>query len=177
MSAISDIYRDRTGTPYRVRDARPEDAAALVALLDRVGHEDIYIADEAAQISAAQQAEILRRRDPRVQLVLVLEQQDVIVGSLEMIRGTFRKNRHTAIFGMALLPESRGRGLGEGLLRTAERWAQEAGVMKISLAVFSSNRAAIRLYERLGYQEEGRRLRQYLIAGQWVDEIWMARWL
>ncbi len=177
MSVITETYRDREGTPYQVRDARPEDAAALVALLDRVGREEIYIADESAQISEAQQAEILRRLNPEVQLVLVLEQHHVIVGSLEMIRGTFRKNRHTAIFGMALLPESRGHGLGEGLLRTAERWAQDAGVMKISLAVFSSNRAAIRLYQRLGYQEEGRRLRQYLIAGKWVDEIWMARWL
>ncbi|NMP21788.1 GNAT family N-acetyltransferase [Sulfobacillus harzensis] len=179
MSALSinDRYHDRQGGDYLVRDARAADADALITLLDQVGREEIFIADERAQLTAAQEAEIIQRRDPETGVILVVEQNQEVVGSLEMIRGTFHKNRHTAIFGMALLPNSRGRGLGEGLLTSAERWARMVGVKKISLAVFATNLAAIRLYQRLGYQEEGRRRGQYLLRDHLVDEIWMAHWL
>lgn len=170
-------YHDRRDQPYRVRDAQPEDAAALVQLLNRVGHEEIYIADEAAPLSAEQEATIIGQRNPDLQCILVAEQNQAVAGSLEMIRGAMRKNRHTAIFGMALFPEFRRRGIGRGLLLSAEDWARQVGVEKISLAVFSSNQAAIRMYLSLGYVEEGRRQRQYRLHDQWTDEIWMARWL
>lgn len=176
-TTIHQTYHDRRQIPYLVRDARVEDAPALINLLNRVGQEEIYIADEKAQIPVEQEAAIIRHRNPEVQLILVAEQEGAIAGSLEMVRGVLKKNAHTAIFGMALHPEFRGRGIGRGLLGSAEQWARGVGVQKVSLAVFASNHAAIRLYAGLGYEEEGRRYRQYRILGEWVDEIWMARWL
>lgn len=177
MNPIHRTFQDRHGAPYVVRDATPEDAPHLVELLNRVGQEEIYIADERAQLSAEQEASVIRARKSEVQVILVAEQDGQTAGSLEMIRGILRKNRHTALFGMALLPEFRGRQIGRGLLLAAEDWAREAGVLKVSLAVFATNHAAIRLYQSLGYEEEGRRCRQYRLNDDWVDEIWMARWL
>ncbi|MDA8206848.1 MAG: GNAT family N-acetyltransferase [Thermaerobacter sp.] len=174
---IPKAFHDRLGNPYLVRDARPEDGAMMVELLNRVGHEEIYIADEAAQLTAEQESQLIGQRNADLQCILVAEQESHIAGSLEMIRGATKKNHHTAIFGMALFPAYRGRGMGRGLLSTAEAWALSVGVEKISLAVFASNAAAIHLYERMGYVEEGRRKGQYLIRGALVDEIWMARWL
>lgn len=177
MNPIHRTFQDRNGAPYVVRDAVPEDAPHLVELLNRVGQEEVYIADERAQLTADQEASIIQARNPDVQVILVAEQNGTTAGSLEMIRGILRKNRHTALFGMALLPEFRGRHIGRGMLLAAEDWAREAGVRKISLAVFATNQAAIHLYESLGYAEEGRRHRQYLLNDNWIDEIWMARWL
>lgn len=175
--AVHQICTDRNGTPYLVRDATPADGPALVELLNRVGQEQVYIADEYAQLSAEQQATLIRQRMPTVQCILVAEQYGTVAGSLEMVRGTMHKNQHTAVFGMALFPDFRGRGLGSGLLRAAEEWAGSVGVAKVTLAVFATNTAAIRMYHRLGYCEEGRRRAQYRIHEAWVDEIWMARWL
>jgi len=174
---INDMYYDRADNPYLVRTAGPDDAEALIRLLNLVGQEEIYIADEKAQLTVEQERTILQKQNPELQLVLMAVQEGQVAGSFEMVRGALQKNRHTAIFGMALFPECRGRGIGEGLIRSAELWAQQAGVQKVSLAVFSTNRAALRLYERLGYSEEGRRRRQYRWGEQWADEIWMARWL
>jgi ribosomal protein S18 acetylase RimI-like enzyme len=174
---VHKIYTDRHGAPYLVRDARPEDGPAMVELLNRVGQEQIYIADEYAQLTSEQEAQVILRRNPAVQCILVAEQSGNIAGSLEMIRGTMQKNRHTAVFGMALFPDFRGRGLGGGLLTAAEEWARATGVEKVTLAVFATNTPAIRMYQRLGYEEEGRRRAQYRIQDQWVDEIYMARWL
>lgn len=171
------VWQDRAGADYLVRMAEPRDAGALVALLNEVGREEIFIADEGSQLTEEQQARFLERLNPLQQCLLVAEQGGQTLGSLEMVRGTLQKNRHTATFGMALFPAARGRGIGRGLLLTAERWARQVGIQKISLAVFATNDVAIRLYQSLGYREEGRRFGQYRIRGQWVDEIWMAHWL
>lgn len=168
---------DRNGSVYRIRDAVPEDAPFIVDVLSQVGQEGIYIANEGVYMSAQQQAEVVAHRNPEIHLVLVAEQDFRIVGTLEMVRGVFKKNRHTANFGMALVPEGRGRGLGEGLLLAAHDWARQLGIQKICLSVFSSNRAAIRLYTRLGYAEEGRRKNQFLLFDAWVDEVLMAYYL
>lgn len=170
-------YHDRQGIPYLVREARPEDGAAMVELLNCVGHEEIYIADEASGLNAEQESRLIGQRNPDLQCILVAEQDGRVAGSLEMIRGAMKKNRHTALFGMALFPEFRGRGIGRGLLGLAEEWAKAVGVSKISLAVFASNNAAIHLYRSMGYELEGCRRDQYHIQGLYVDELWMAKWL
>lgn len=53
---------------------------------------------------------------------------------------------------LSVLPEARGRGIGEALL---ERVAQELaaiGVHEIRLSVVATNAAALRFYERVGFQ-------------------------
>ncbi|MCL6562027.1 MAG: GNAT family N-acetyltransferase [Firmicutes bacterium] len=164
------------GPEVTVERAVPADAEGIVGVLAAVGAEGRYIANEGPIWSAEQQRQVILQADPHLQLILVVRAGSQVVGTLEMIRGAWHKNRHTATFGMALLPAWRGRRLGERLVREAEAWASAEGIAKISLAVFASNQPALRLYHRLGYQEEGRRYRQYRIDDQWVDEIWMAKW-
>lgn len=174
MDAIT--YRDRTGQAYLVREAEETDAPGLVAIIDTVGKEEQYIANERAAYSIDQQRQILRHRSP-LQLILVAQVQDRVVGMLEMVRGAFEKNRHTGTFAMAILPDARGRGIGEGLLLTAHQWAKNAAIEKIWLSVFATNDRAISLYRRLGYREEARRPDQFRIQGLSVDEVFMAVYL
>lgn len=175
--ALTCTWRDRQGRPYLVRPARPADGPMMVELLNRVGAEQVYIADDAASLTAEEESRLIERHNPDLQCILVAEQEQRLAGSLEMIRGAVSKNRHTALFGMALFPEFRGRQIGRGLLAVAEIWAESVGVEKISLAVFATNHQAQALYRALGYVEEGRRRGQYRILGQAVDEVWMAKWL
>ncbi|MHB1954287.1 MAG: GNAT family N-acetyltransferase [Sulfobacillus sp.] len=171
------VMQDRNNGLYTVRSANGNDAAAIVEILAEVGSEGIYIANEGAYMTVEHQAIILSSLDPHTHLVLVAEQDGRLVGTLEMVRGTFRKNAHTANFGMALRAPARGRRIGEGLLRAAHQWAQSEGVEKICLSVFSSNRGAIALYQRMGYQEEGRRRNQFRLGETLVDEVLMAWYL
>lgn len=55
----------------------------------------------------------------------------------------------------------RRQGIGAGLVRELIRRAGEAGVTKIYLEVRESNRAAIALYEKLGFRREGLRRDYY----------------
>ena len=73
--------------------------------------------------------------------------------------------------GMAVAREWRGRGVGSALLAAAIEWARERGLHKLSLAVFAHNVAAIALYRKFGFIEEGRRVKQYRRAN---GELWDA---
>jgi len=79
-----------------------------------------------------------------------------IVGSvhLEVSRHGFGE------IGMAVARDWRGRGVGTALLAGAIDWAREQGVHKLSLSVFAHNAAGIALYRKLGFVEEGRRVKQ-----------------
>jgi ribosomal protein S18 acetylase RimI-like enzyme len=59
------------------------------------------------------------------------------------------------LYSLAVLPETRGQGLGERLLRAAEEQALADGCVTMRLEVRPDNAAAIALYERLGYRRFG----------------------
>jgi ribosomal protein S18 acetylase RimI-like enzyme len=52
-------------------------------------------------------------------------------------------------------------GVGSGLLAAAIEKARDDGLHKLSLDVFAHNEAAIALYRKFGFVEEGRRVRHY----------------
>lgn len=58
-------------------------------------------------------------------------------------------------------PEFRGRGIGEKLVGLAEISAWSGSAETMSLHVDAENEAAIRLYEKCGYQRRGRREHYY----------------
>lgn len=62
---------------------------------------------------------------------------------------------------IAVRPELRGRGLGARLLDEVLAAARRRGVTQLYLEVRDSNDAALRLYERFGFREVGRRRRYY----------------
>jgi len=115
--------------------------------------------------------------DPRGQLWLVAEVGGRVVGGANPARGRWRKNAHTAEFGIAITREFRGLGIGEALLTAGLDWARSVDVRKVWLGVFATNDRAIRLYRRLGFEEEGRLRDQVVLDGRPVDEVFLARWI
>jgi len=63
--------------------------------------------------------------------------------------------RMARIYSIAVLPAARGRGIGEKLVREAEREAADAGRILMRLEVREDNSGAIALYRRLGYRQFG----------------------
>ena len=56
--------------------------------------------------------------------------------------------------GIELHPDVRGHGLGQALMRAAERWADGRGT-RLELAVLPHNTPALALYRKLGYADLG----------------------
>ncbi|MBU2874361.1 GNAT family N-acetyltransferase/peptidase C39 family protein [Marinobacter salexigens] len=63
--------------------------------------------------------------------------------------------RMARIYSIAVLPTARGQGIGEQLVKTAEREAAEADRILMRLEVREDNIDAIALYKRLGYRQFG----------------------
>lgn len=57
--------------------------------------------------------------------------------------------------GMALLPGSRGMGIGTALMQHLLGGLRDRGAQRVSLSVDPHNEAAMKLYRRFGFQEAG----------------------
>lgn len=68
-----------------------------------------------------------------------------------------RRDDHALILSVAVNPSAHGRGLGRMLIAFAETRAAEAGLPEVRLYTNALMERNIRLYERLGYREAGRR--------------------
>ena len=76
--------------------------------------------------------------------------------------------------GMMVAADWRGRGVGTALVAAAIEWARARGLHKLALSVFPHNDAAIALYRKFGFVEEGRLVRHVRRAdGQLWDLIEM----
>jgi ribosomal protein S18 acetylase RimI-like enzyme len=69
--------------------------------------------------------------------------------------------RHAHVFLLYVKPQHRRRGIAKWLMSQAEDWAKHRGDRQIGLQVFTDNRAAIGLYESLGYQTQAVSMMKY----------------
>jgi len=161
-----------------VRRALPEDASALVDLVNRIARTDETLGIDRFPLSAADEAEFLRRAEPTVYLTLLADDQGrPPLGVLTASRGTDEKLRHVSALAIAVAPEARRRGIASALLAAFFDWAGEVGVEKCTLSVLATNAPAIGLFQKAGFTGEARRMGQFRIGGALVDEILMSRWL
>jgi RimJ/RimL family protein N-acetyltransferase len=143
---------------FSVRPARSEDAKALVSLFEAIAAEREHILSEPPidrERRTKHYRETIQSDDADV---FVADAGGDIVGELTVFR---RASTGPATIGMGVLAPWRGKGVGTALMRACVEWAREAEVHKLSLEVFPWNEAAIGLYRKFGFVEEGRLRKQY----------------
>lgn len=84
-------------------------------------------------------------------------------------------NRHVLDLNIAIHPAYQRQGVGRLLMNALLEWAAMQNVSKLSLRVLSSNPGAIAFYESCGFTEQGRLIEEFLIQGQYVDDVLMWR--
>lgn len=72
-------------------------------------------------------------------------------------------------------PRGRGRGIGTEATRLiVGHGFEQLGLHRIALELYSHNHRARRVYEKVGFVEEGVRRQTQLRDGEWADETLMA---
>jgi RimJ/RimL family protein N-acetyltransferase len=140
-----------------VRPGTDDDLDAAVELTEAVAIEGRWIATEAPVDRIARRAlyeSSIRRPDAQL---FVAEDDGRIVGHLGMEVQSYG----VADFGMMVATDRRGEGVGGALLTAAIDWARHAGAHKIALQVWPDNDAAIALYRKFGFEQEGLLRRHY----------------
>jgi RimJ/RimL family protein N-acetyltransferase len=135
----------------RVRPTEEADRRRVVLLFAEVAAERVWIGTEPPVDIDARAASWILEGD------LVAEVDGEIVGSMHI-----SPNRHGfGEIGMAVRRDWRGRGVGSALMAAAIDWGRNHGLHKLSLGVFVHNDAAIALYRKFDFVEEGRRVKHY----------------
>jgi RimJ/RimL family protein N-acetyltransferase len=164
------------GARWAVREARADDADALVRLATAVGSEEgswLIATENWRGVTEERRYLKALRRYPHA-VVYVAEDQEEIVGRLSLARDVHPASAHVADLGLMVAASHRRLGIGRALLERAVVWSLANGVRKIELHVFPWNEAAIALYEAFGFEREGYRKAHYLRDGEYVDAILMA---
>lgn len=123
---------------------------------------------EAEQEFEANQSE----PDPNL-ILLIIDVDGRPVGDIAIFEIERRSQR--AGIGLGIWrPEDRGQGYGTDALRATLRWAfRELNLHRVELGVDPENKAAIRVYEKLGFVVEGRRREHHFDDGRFIDELMM----
>jgi ribosomal protein S18 acetylase RimI-like enzyme len=152
-----------------IRTANADDFDVWFALSEAVAAEGKWIGSEAP----------LDRNSRRLIFDNYLESEDAVTFLAE-VDGQLVGNlgveirRGVGHLGMLVDKRWRSRGIGSTLMESCIDWARAHGAHKMSLEVWPHNTAAIDLYRRFGFEQEGLQRRHYRRRnGQLWDAITM----
>ncbi|KAF2394882.1 GNAT family N-acetyltransferase [Pseudomonas frederiksbergensis] len=126
-----------------------------------------------------QSTEVWRKRlmpDNERVVQLVALYQGAVIGSIGLEQFSRIRRSHAGSIGMGVAGEWQGKGVGSKLLATAldiaDNWMN---LRRVELSVYADNAAAIGLYRKFGFEDEGL-FRDYAVRdGVLVDALSMAR--
>lgn len=159
------------------RPAEPRDARPFQSFWRAIVAEGRYVRTEEVNTPTRAYRARFRRSwtDREAQVVAV--DGGRVVGHVFVQREVHPVTRHVATLGIAVAADHRGSGIGATLMGEALRWARSVGVEKIMLSVYPHNHAAIALYRRFGFVEEGRLVGHSRKSSGYEDEILMSVWI
>lgn len=107
--------------------------------------------------------------------MIVADLEGKVVGhaGLHLYRG---RRQHVASIGMGVDENHHGQGIGsklmEALMDLADNWYN---IARVELTVYADNAAAIHLYKKFGFVEEGHHRDYAYREGEYVDALSMVR--
>lgn len=166
---------------YSIRSAVIEDADALSKLRVQIdGETENMDRHKGEAFIDAQRFETIIKNDSESlrNLFLVAVVHNKIVGYARCEGTNLKRLLHKVDFGVCVLREFWGFGIGKNLLKQSILWADTTGIKKISLNVLETNANAIKLYKAHGFEIEGVLRQDKLLAdGKYYNTIVMGRLL
>lgn len=176
------LHTDQTGQQFTIRTAEPDDAETMLAYIRHVAQQTeffVILPDEFPPTAEVEQTWIQDHLDRPDWIALLAEADGQIIGTLSFEAETFQRIRHRGSLGISVAETWRRRGVGTALLQSLLNWAAEnPGIEKVCLEVFATNPRAIGLYKKLGFVEEGRKVKDIKRGtDDYVDTIIMCRFV
>jgi ribosomal protein S18 acetylase RimI-like enzyme len=164
-------------TDIRIRPARPRDARSYLDFWRAIVAEGRAVRTEAVTSPVHVYRARFRRSSTDREAQIVAVEAGRVVGHVYVQRELHPVTRHVATLGIAVAADRRSLGIGSALMAEAIRWGRSVGVEKLMLSVYPTNAAAVALYRRFGFVDEGRLVRHSRKSYGYEDEVLMATWI
>lgn len=155
----------KNGQVALLRNGTAADGSAAFEVFNQTHAETDYLLSypDENSLDAAQEADFLEEKSAsanEIEILAIVNGRMVGTAGIEAV-GSKYKLRHRAEFGISVLREYWGLGLGRALTRACIQCAREAGYSQIELNVVADNASAISLYAGEGFVEYGRNPRGF----------------
>ena len=175
--------RLRDGTTAVIRAARQEDAEDLVALCQAVVAEGPWTLaqEDESRVTVADEAKEIDRLNGHAGSVYLVACDDSrLIGTARAKGGAYRRTAHFADVHSVWVHRTRRRlGIADALMRALVNWAHASEqIEKLGLFVFSTSEAAMSLYKKHGFFDEGRGVRDMKLEdGSYADTVILGHFL
>lgn len=162
-----------------VRDAQPNDADAIVGILNPIIQAGVYTAFDTVFTVEAEREYILKFPQRGIFHVAISQHENKIVGfqSMEPFATYTHAFDHVGVLGTYVALSNRRRGISKFLFRATFDAARGKGFEKILTFVRADNGAALATYLNQGFQIVGTAKKQAKLNGKYVDELIVERFL
>lgn len=172
--------KDKLGRTVILRNARPEDSAALIEYLRTTSTETPYLIREPEEITITEEQEnqfIQAKIDAERELMLVAFIDGKHIGNCSLMSiAPYKRYSHRCDVAIALYKEFCGCGIGKAMLQTVLDVAKNIGYEQAELEVMAENKDAIAMYEKLGFKRFGTFPDNMKYAeGSYMDAYWMMK--
>ena len=167
------------GISYTVRPAVTKDAKDLSEVRVQIDGETQNLDREKgeAYIDTAGFEQLIKiDSENKNNLFLVAVSNNKIIGFSRCEGNHLKRSSHKVEFGVCVLKDYWGFGIGTNLLKESIAWADSNGIHKITLNVLETNDKAITLYTKFGFKIEGLLINDKVLAdGQYYNTVVMGR--
>ncbi len=161
-----------------IRSVRLEDAEAILNLNREIISEGEFfiVVEQEYEKTLEQQIQSIQnviQNERETMLIAAID--GVLVGTIVFSSRNLKRLSHTGTISISIKKEYRNMGIGNLLLKELLAWAeQNPFIEKVSLGVLATNHRAIALYKKLGFVEEGRKIKEVkLYDNEYIDDILM----
>lgn len=157
-----------------VRRAGAADAGDLLKLFEAIITHDAYnvtaLADfEKTEMTVEKEQKYIEDHQIENSLLLVAQVNNAIVGTAAIENGNRERTAHTGMLHVSVDRRYRQNGVATALLHAALEWAKDSPfIEKVALGVLANHAVAIDLYKKLGFVEEGRKIKEAQLPKSWL---------
>ena len=161
-------FRLKNGKEVEIRTLVIEDYEAVQTFMALLTTQTIFTNQYPGQPKGEREQSEKKYADPNACFLGTFSDGKVIsVCSINIAKPDHPWIGGNAGFGITILEEYRGQGLGTHLMKLMEDWARARGVHRISSWVRHKNIHGIALYLKCGFEIEGLAREVALINGEW----------
>lgn len=160
-----------------IRNVTKDDAKALIEYVNIISAESDFLTFGEGEfgISVEEEEKFIESISSKNNaLFIVAEVEGKIVGNLNFSGGGRPRIEHAGEFGVSVLKEYWGMGIGTELIQYLIAWCRQSNIIrKVNLRTRTDNFTAINIYKKLGFVEEGIITRDAKVNDQFYDSLHM----